>query len=63
MEVTETLSVCRDPKDNPVLEAATAGDADLIVTGDEDLLVLNPFRGIQILKPADFIQRLDKPAP
>lgn len=48
------VTVCRDPEDNAVLECALAGQADFIVTGDKDLLVLNPFRGIRILKPADF---------
>lgn len=45
---------CRDPKDLPVLGTAVAGDADCLVTGDEDLLVLGSFRGVAILKPADF---------
>ena len=52
--VTESIHVCRDPKDNLILELAVDGNADFIVTGDADLLVLNPFRGIRILTPADF---------
>lgn len=54
-----SITVCRDPKDNQVLEAATDGRADVIVTGDDDLLVLNPFEGIPIVMPAVFLALLD----
>jgi uncharacterized protein len=53
-----TVTACRDPKDNKFLEAALAGMADVIVTGDDDLLVLNPFEGIDILRPAELIAML-----
>lgn len=43
--------VCRDPDDDVVLATASAADADAIVTGDEDLLVLREFQGIRILSP------------
>ena len=56
VEISETVQVCRDPKDDRILELAVNGDADYIVTGDTDLLVLNPFRGIEILQPADFLE-------
>ena len=56
VEITETIQVCRDPKDDRILELAVNGNAAYIVTGDADLLVLNPFRGIEILRPADFLQ-------
>ena len=49
------LSVCRDPEDNAVLECAVSGRADFLVTGDKDLLILNPFRGIHILTPREFL--------
>lgn len=49
------ISVCRHPKDNKFLELAIAGNADCIVTGDKDLLVLHPFRGIKIISPSDFL--------
>ena len=52
------IEVCRDPQDNIVLEAAVAANASVIVTGDKDLLVLNPFRHISILSPKDFLKRL-----
>lgn len=55
---SERVSDCRDPKDNPILECAWAGRADAIVTGDKDLLLLNPFRGIPILTPRQFLDKL-----
>ena len=55
VEITESIQVCRDPKDDRILELAVNGGATYIVTGDADLLVLNPFRGIEILRPADFL--------
>ncbi len=48
---------CRDPRDDKFLELAVNGEADLIVTGDDDLLVLNPFRGIPIMTPAAYLAR------
>lgn len=45
---------CRDPKDLHVLGAAMAGRADVIVTGDADLLVLSTFKGIPIKSPRSF---------
>ena len=54
--ITEHFSACRDPQDDKFLELAVNGQADLILTGDSDLLVLNPFRGIPIVAPATFVQ-------
>ena len=48
---------CRDPKDDKFLEVALNGRADLILTGDRDLLVLHPWRNIAILTPADYLRR------
>ena len=56
VEITESIQVCRDPKDDRVLELAVCGNAAYIVTGDADLLVLHPFRGIGVLRPADFLE-------
>ena len=53
--ITEPVRVCRDPKDDKILELAINGRADYIVTGDDDLLVMNPFRGIAIIRPAEFL--------
>lgn len=58
IEVTERIDVCRDPKDNMVLELAVSGGASHIVTGDEDLLGLDPFRGIAIYSPDEFVASL-----
>ena len=52
------IEVCRDPKDNKVLEAAVEGRADAIVSGDEDLHVLHPFEGISVLTPRAFLAKL-----
>jgi uncharacterized protein len=54
--ITERIVACRDPKDDKFLELAVNGHADLIVTGDADLLALNPFREISIVTPAAFVQ-------
>ncbi len=56
----ERIDVCRDPNDNMFLEAALTAEADVIVSGDEDLLVLDPFRRIPIVGPAAFLQRIDR---
>ena len=53
---SQKITLCRDPKDNMILELALSGQANYIITGDQDLLVLNPFRGIQILTPAEFLE-------
>jgi putative PIN family toxin of toxin-antitoxin system len=49
--ITERIVACRDPTDDKFLELAVNGGADFIVSGDADLLVLNPFRGIPIITP------------
>jgi putative PIN family toxin of toxin-antitoxin system len=54
--ISERIAACRDPTDDKFLELAVNGKADLIVSGDADLLVLNPFRGIPIVPPATFVQ-------
>jgi uncharacterized protein len=46
---------CRDPKDNKYLELALAAGAETIVSSDDDLLVLHPWRGVRILRPADYL--------
>jgi predicted nucleic acid-binding protein len=52
--------VCRDKSDDVALATAVAGKADVIVTDDEDLLVLKKFRGIEILSPRQFLKLLDR---
>jgi len=48
---------CRDANDDKFLEVALNGKADLILTGDADLLALHPWRDITILSPADYLNR------
>ena len=54
--ISERIAACRAPTDDKFLELAVSGHADLIVSGDGDLLVLNPFRDIPIVTPAIFVQ-------
>lgn len=51
--------ICRDPDDDWVLATAVSGAADVIVTGDEDLLSLVAHEGIRILSPRRFLEFLD----
>jgi putative PIN family toxin of toxin-antitoxin system len=46
---------CRYPKDDKYLELALAAGAETIVSSDDDLLVLHPWRGVRILRPADYL--------
>ena len=55
--ILQTFHVSRDPKDDKFLDVAVNGCADVIVTGDGDLLALHPFRGIAILTPAAYLER------
>lgn len=52
------ITICRDPKDNMFLEAAADGNADMIVSGDDDLLDLGAFEGIPITTPSEFLAEL-----
>jgi putative PIN family toxin of toxin-antitoxin system len=61
VEIVETVQASRDPKDDKFLDVAVNGRADVIVTGDKDLVALNPYRGIAILTPADYIRRQAAP--
>jgi putative PIN family toxin of toxin-antitoxin system len=53
--------VCRDPDDDEILALALAARANLIVSGDSDLLALHPFQHIPILSPIDAVRRIDAP--
>lgn len=63
-EITGTVeldeSLCRDKNDIHILSTAISGEADMIVTGDEDLLTLKRFRGIDIVSPRQFWEKLKK---
>jgi len=55
---SQKVSACRDEKDNFLLEVALEGKADYLITGDEDLLVLNEFHNTKIVRPKDFEEML-----
>jgi putative PIN family toxin of toxin-antitoxin system len=57
IEVADVVTECRDAKDNKFLELALSGKATCIVSGDNDLLVLHPFRGIPIITPQEFLSQ------
>lgn len=60
VEVTVHVGECRDPRDNKFLELAVSGEAVCIVSGDQDLLILHPFRGISIVTPRSFLNQVWK---
>ena len=60
VEIKEEINACRDAKDDKFLELAVNGHANFIVTGDADLLVLNPFREIEIITPEVFVSRFQE---
>ena len=55
VQPSESIDECRDAKDNKYLELAISGHAESLITGDEDLLVLNPFRNIKIITVLEFL--------
>jgi uncharacterized protein len=60
--ISEKVNDCRDSRDNKFLEVAVSGQANYIITGDNDLLTLNLYRGIEIITPRDFLEPLSKAA-
>ena len=58
IEIAEVITACRDAKDDKFLELAVNGRASHILSGDGDLLVLHPFRGIAVVTPQAFLTRL-----
>src|SRR4051812_42052007 len=54
---------CRDPKDDYLLALALAGMAEVVLTEDEDLLVLHPWRGIRIMRLFQFLKEHPLPTP
>jgi putative PIN family toxin of toxin-antitoxin system len=58
IEIVENVQECRDPKDDKVLELALNGEAQYIITGDQDLLVLNPFRNVRVITVEDFLKTI-----
>ncbi len=56
VETSDSLHVCRDPRNDKFLEVAVHGRASFLVTGNGNLLVLNPFQGIPIVTPTEFLR-------
>jgi predicted nucleic acid-binding protein len=54
--LTPKFGICRDPKDEPILECAERAEAECIVSGDHDLLSLASYGGIRIMTPRDYVQ-------
>lgn len=57
VDIKETITACRDSKDNKFLELAVNGEAEAIISGDQDLLILHPFKGIAILTAKQFLEQ------
>ncbi len=55
--IIRTVHECRDPKDDKFLEVALNGRADVIITGDVDLLRMHPWREIAIVTPVNYLRR------
>lgn len=58
VKIEENIRICRDPKDDKFLEVAVNGTATYIISGDNDLLVLHPFRAIPIVTPRTFLDTI-----
>ena len=57
VEIIQEFHACRDGNDDKFLDVAVNGRADVLVSGDADLLVLHPFRGVAILTPTSYLKR------
>jgi uncharacterized protein len=55
MHVEAVLPPCRDPKDNQFLALVLAAEADVLVSSDDDLLMMNPWRGVPVMTAAEFL--------
>lgn len=53
--ITATVAACRDPMDDKFLELALNGQANIIISGDKDLLAMTAYRGTRIITPAEFL--------
>jgi len=60
VKVCVNVNEYRDPKDNQILELALSGKADYIITGDLDLLTMNPFQTIEIITVEQFLRSINQ---
>ncbi len=58
VEIDRLIRACRDPADDKFLDVAVNGGAELIVTGDADLLALHPFEDVEIITPTAYLTRV-----
>ncbi len=58
VNVQSEITVCRDPKDNFLLALAIDGNADFLITGDKDLLILKKFGETKIVTLTDFFEEV-----
>jgi uncharacterized protein len=63
VKITGSLHICRDPNDDMILECAVIAGAQMIISGDKDLLVLDGYRGIRIVAPNEAIDTLSAQGP
>jgi uncharacterized protein len=56
--IAGVVRACRDADDDKFLETAIIGGADCLITGDDDLVVLDPFRGVRIVTPRIFLETM-----
>lgn len=54
--ILQQFTVCRDARDDMFLDVAINGRADAVITGDSDLLALDPFMGVRVLTPSAWLQ-------
>jgi putative PIN family toxin of toxin-antitoxin system len=57
---SQSVAAARDASDNRVLEVALAGDAEMVVSGDDDLLALRTFEGVPIVTPTEVLKRISR---
>lgn len=55
IQIRGTIRECRDPKDDMFLECAMRAEADLLIAGDKDLLVLGSYKQTRIITPAEYV--------
>lgn len=60
INVVSEIDLCRDPKDNFLLNLAIDSNADYLVTGDSDLLILKQIKNTSIINWNDFLKKINK---
>jgi uncharacterized protein len=60
VEILNQVQLCRDPKDDKFIDLALNGEASYLITGDSDLLVLNPIQNTSVINPRTFWDEIIK---